>query len=179
MLLIFIHPSLVEIGQATFLGAILLFAVPPASILFIYLLAAFSLLLGMCLAWCWGLLTMKAALATRSDAETQAKLQALQQQAEEIAKTTGQAPAWEAQYGLFVHLCFGTTAVRESEACSHADLWNDCYRYLHPLWPDTSEISRRSRRDYRQTWSHWNRSGLSMLLVALPPVNIVHGPRSD
>ncbi|KAF6513763.1 hypothetical protein HZS61_007088 [Fusarium oxysporum f. sp. conglutinans] len=119
MLLIFIHPSLVEIGQATFLGAILLFAVPPASILFIYLLAAFSLLLGMCLAWCWGLLTMKAALATRSDAETQAKLQALLQQAEEIAKTTGQAPAWEAQ--VLIHNGFmldaSVTAVYFSMGC--------------------------------------------------------------
>ncbi|KAG5806281.1 hypothetical protein H9Q74_009174 [Fusarium xylarioides] len=119
MLLIFIHPSLVEIGQATFLGAILLFAVPPASILFIYLLAAFSLLLGMCLAWCWGLLTMKAALATRSDAETQAKLQALQQQVGEIAKTTGQAPAWEAQ--ILIHEGFmldaRVTAVYFSMGC--------------------------------------------------------------
>ncbi|KLP20146.1 membrane protein [Fusarium fujikuroi] len=119
MLLIFIHPSLVEIGQATFLGAILLFAVPPASILFIYLLAALSLLLGMCLAWCWGLLTMKAALATRSDTETQAKLQALQQQVGEIAKTTGQTPAWEAQ--ILIHEGFmldaRVTAVYFSMGC--------------------------------------------------------------
>ncbi|KAL4732061.1 hypothetical protein ACLX1H_001068 [Fusarium chlamydosporum] len=97
MLLIFIHPSLMELGQATFLGAILLFAVPPASIVFIYVLGAFSLLLGMCLAWCWGLLTMKAALAARPEAQTQTLLRQLQTQAVEIARSTGQSPAWEAQ----------------------------------------------------------------------------------
>ncbi|SPJ75903.1 related to membrane protein [Fusarium torulosum] len=101
LLVIFIHPSLVELGQATFLGAILLFAVPPASMFFIYLLAAFSLLLGMCLAWCWGLLTMKAALATRSSTETQARFELLEQTAQEIAGQTGQSPAWEGQ--ILIH----------------------------------------------------------------------------
>ncbi|KAJ4006012.1 hypothetical protein NW752_001257 [Fusarium irregulare] len=101
MLLIFIHPSLVELGQATFLGAILLFAVPPASIVFIYLLGAFSLLLGMCLAWCWGLLTMKAALAARPDSETTALLGELQTHAVQNAQSTGQSPTWEAQ--ILIH----------------------------------------------------------------------------
>ncbi|KAJ3539994.1 hypothetical protein NM208_g5261 [Fusarium decemcellulare] len=49
-ILIFIQPALDSIGLAAFLGGILLFIVPPASILFVYLLAALSLLLGMCLA---------------------------------------------------------------------------------------------------------------------------------
>ncbi|KAF4946057.1 hypothetical protein FSARC_14296 [Fusarium sarcochroum] len=119
MLLIFIHPSLVEIGQATFLGAILLFAAPPASILFVYLLAGLSLLLGMCLAWCWGLLTMKAALAARSGAETQAKLAALQQQAVAIAERTKQSPTWESQ--ILIHEGFmldaRVTAVYFSMGC--------------------------------------------------------------
>ncbi|OBS25148.1 hypothetical protein FPOA_05683 [Fusarium poae] len=101
MLLIFIHPALTRLGQATFLGAILLFAVPPASIVFIYLLGALSLLLGMCLAWCWGLLTMKAALAARPDAETQALLGQLQKQAVQNAEQTGQPAAWEAQ--ILIH----------------------------------------------------------------------------
>ncbi|KAM0351151.1 hypothetical protein ACHAPU_002935 [Fusarium lateritium] len=101
LLLIFIHPALVELGQATFLGAILLLAVPPASILSIYLLAAFSLLLGMCLAWCWGLITMKAALAARPLAATQARYELLQQMAVQTANQTGQLPAWEGQ--ILVH----------------------------------------------------------------------------
>ncbi|KAF5021632.1 hypothetical protein F66182_6332 [Fusarium sp. NRRL 66182] len=96
MLLIFIHPSLVEIGQATFLGAILLLAVPPANILFLYILAAFSLLLGMCLSWCWGLLTMKAAQAARPQVQTQAKLAALQEQAVAASGASGLDPTWEA-----------------------------------------------------------------------------------
>lgn len=101
MLLVFIHPVLTNLGQATFLGAILLFAVPPASIVFIYLLGALSLLLGMCLAWCWGLLTMKAAFATRPEAETQALLQQLKRQAVRSAQRTGQPAAWEAQ--ILIH----------------------------------------------------------------------------
>ncbi|RGP74680.1 hypothetical protein FSPOR_1258 [Fusarium sporotrichioides] len=101
MLLIFIHPTLTNLGQATFLGAILLFAVPPASIVFIYLLGALSLLLGMCLAWCWGLVTMKAALAARPEAETQALLGQLQKQAVQNAEQTGQPAAWEAQ--ILIH----------------------------------------------------------------------------
>ncbi|KAK3180576.1 hypothetical protein K4F52_008042 [Lecanicillium sp. MT-2017a] len=90
MLLIFIDPTLQNIGQSTFFGAIVLFIVPPAGILMIYLLASFSLLIGMCLAWAWGLLTMKAAMAARSPAETQAKLQALQNQTAAIVQQTGQ-----------------------------------------------------------------------------------------
>lgn len=100
-LLIFIHPVLTEIGQATFFAAIATYIVPPANILFVHLLAAITLLLGMCLAWCWGLLAMKAAYAVRSDADTQARLQALQQQAAVNANATGQPVAWEAQ--ILVH----------------------------------------------------------------------------
>ncbi|KAH7142812.1 hypothetical protein B0J13DRAFT_50985 [Dactylonectria estremocensis] len=95
-LFIFINPTLNHIGLASFLGAILLFIAPPAGILFVYLLAALSLLLGMCLAWAWGLLTMKAAFAARPDSTTQAKLGALQQQAVAMANQTGQSVAWEA-----------------------------------------------------------------------------------
>jgi hypothetical protein len=56
-LLMFIGPALHSIGIATFFAALLLYIVPPSSILFIYLLAALSLLFGMCLAWAWGLIT--------------------------------------------------------------------------------------------------------------------------
>ncbi|KAB8264869.1 hypothetical protein BDV32DRAFT_116799 [Aspergillus pseudonomiae] len=96
-LLIFIGPALHEIGIATFFGALLLYIAPPAGILFVYLLAALSLLFGMCLAWAWGLLTMKAALAARPDAQTKAMVQALQQQAVAIGNQTGTNPTVEAQ----------------------------------------------------------------------------------
>lgn len=96
-LLIFINPTLTNLGQATFFAALLLHIVPPASILFVYLLAALTLLLGMCLAWAWGLLTMKAALAVRSDADTLSRYQALQQAAAEASQQTGQSVAWEAK----------------------------------------------------------------------------------
>lgn len=100
-LLIFIQPALNNIGLATFFASLVLFIVPPASILFVYLLAALSLLLGMCLAWAWGLLMMKAALAARPEAETEQTLQALQQAAIAQANQTGQSVAWEAQ--VLVH----------------------------------------------------------------------------
>ncbi|KAK2591383.1 hypothetical protein QQS21_010927 [Conoideocrella luteorostrata] len=92
-ILMLIGPSLQNIGVATFFSAIVLYIVPPAGILMIYLLASLSLLLGMCLAWAWGLLSMKAAFAVRSDAEMQALLQSLQQQAAMLANQTGQPPS--------------------------------------------------------------------------------------
>lgn len=101
LLLVFIHPALQALGQAAFFGTLLLLIIPPANIFFVYALQAFSLILGMCLAWCWGLLTMKAALSARPAAETQAKLQALQQEAAMRASETGQTAAWEAQ--ILVH----------------------------------------------------------------------------
>lgn len=101
MLLVFIHPTLQEIGQATFFGTLLLLIIPPANILFVYLLQAFSLLFGMCLAWAWGLLTMKAALSARPEAETQARLQDLQLEAAARARETGESVMWEAQ--ILVH----------------------------------------------------------------------------
>lgn len=101
LLLVFIQPTLTNLGQAAFFGAVLLAIVPPASTVFVYLIAALSLLLGMCLAWVWGLLTMKAALAARPGPETQMKLQALQQAAAAQANATGEDPMWEAQ--ILVH----------------------------------------------------------------------------
>lgn len=100
-LLVFMQPTLDNIGVATFFGALVLYIVPPASILFVYLLAALSLLFGMCLAWAWGLLTMKAALAARPGPETQAMVLALQREAAMRANQTGQTVAWEAQ--VLVH----------------------------------------------------------------------------
>lgn len=90
-LLMFIGPALQSIGIATFFGALLLYIVPPAGILWIYLLASLSLLSGMCLGWAWGLLSMKAALAARPDSQTQARLLQLQQQAMAQAQESGES----------------------------------------------------------------------------------------
>jgi len=101
MLLIFIQPALTNIGQATFFSALVLLVIPPANILFVYILQAFSLLLGMCAAWAWGLLVMKCGLSVRSESERQSLLASWQTKAAEAARRTGQDPAWEAQ--ILVH----------------------------------------------------------------------------
>ncbi|PHH81686.1 hypothetical protein CDD82_174 [Ophiocordyceps australis] len=100
-ILVFINPVLRSLGAATFFGALLLFICPPTSIFSIYLLMALSLLLGMSVGWAWGLLTMKAALAARPAHETQAKFDALKQQAAVRANQTGRSVAYEAE--ILVH----------------------------------------------------------------------------
>lgn len=64
--------------------------VPPSGIVFIFILGAFTLILGMALGWAWGVIAMKAALAARPAAETNAQLQALGQAAYSQANATGQ-----------------------------------------------------------------------------------------
>ncbi|KAL4971551.1 hypothetical protein BDW66DRAFT_155552 [Aspergillus desertorum] len=72
-LLIFIDPVAANFGQATFFASMVLFFLPPAGVLFVYGLRALSLFVGICLAWAWGVIAMKAALAARPGAETQAR----------------------------------------------------------------------------------------------------------
>lgn len=88
-LMMFIHPALHKIGIASFFATMVLFMVPPNTIVFIYILACFSLILGMGIGWAWGVITMLAAQAARPGAETQAKLQSLGQQAYQQANSTG------------------------------------------------------------------------------------------
>jgi hypothetical protein len=45
------------------------------------LIAAVTVMLGVTTAWAWGVVSMRAALATRSDADTQARLAELQEMA--------------------------------------------------------------------------------------------------
>ncbi|KGO77978.1 Brefeldin A sensitivity protein-related, domain of unknown function DUF2421 [Penicillium italicum] len=92
-LLIFITPSLTVIGTATFFATLVLFMVPPTGIVFIFLLGTLTLVLGMALGWAWGVIVMRAAMAARPAAETQAKLQALGQAAYSQANSTGQPVA--------------------------------------------------------------------------------------
>lgn len=67
--------------------------VPPTGIVFFFLLATLTLILGMAFGWAWGVIAMKAAIAARPAAETQAKLQALGQAAYSQANATGQSVA--------------------------------------------------------------------------------------
>ncbi|KAJ5089192.1 hypothetical protein N7532_007876 [Penicillium argentinense] len=89
-LLIFIEPSLRSIGTAAFFATLVLFMVPPTGIVFIFILAALTLIVGMAWGWVWGIISMKAALAARPAAETQAQLQILGQTAYSQANATGQ-----------------------------------------------------------------------------------------
>jgi hypothetical protein len=73
-----------------FVFRLVLFMVPPSGIVFIFILGAFTLILGMALGWAWGVIAMKAALAARPAAETNAQLQALGQEAYSISNSTGQ-----------------------------------------------------------------------------------------
>ncbi|KAH1543164.1 hypothetical protein KXX57_005896 [Aspergillus fumigatus] len=92
-ILMFIHPTLRTIGTATFFGCLVLFINPPSGILFIFILGTLTLLIGMALAWAWGVITMKAALAARPQTETLARLQMLGQEAARQANATGQSAA--------------------------------------------------------------------------------------
>lgn len=67
--------------------------VPPAGVVFVFFLGMLTLLIGMALAWAWGVIVMKAALAARPQAETQAKLQTLQQEIMNQVNATGANPA--------------------------------------------------------------------------------------
>ncbi|KAK4937412.1 hypothetical protein LTR10_021949 [Elasticomyces elasticus] len=94
-LLFLINPTLVAYGQATFFGCIVLFIVPCNGIVFVHVMGGLTMLVGMAAAWAWGVISMKAALATRSTAETDARLaqlaaQATQQQSN-TEQTTGQS----------------------------------------------------------------------------------------
>lgn len=107
LLMVYIEPVLQNLQLAAFFGALLLFIVPPANQFFAYLLAALSLLFGMCVAWAWGLATMKAALAARSAEETQRLLGETGRIAAQQAQQTGNSPAFEAQVvihnGIFLN----------------------------------------------------------------------------
>lgn len=95
-LLMFIQPSLEHIGVATFFAPLTLYIVPPVGVFTSYLLAAVSVILGICAAWVWGIITMKAALAARPASQRMATLAALQQAAVQRAAESGTSPQEEA-----------------------------------------------------------------------------------
>lgn len=76
-LFIFIEPTLQAFGAAAFFGCIVTLFLPPSGVIFVFLLGGFTMLAGMGLGWSWGVITEKAALATRPAAQTLARTQQL------------------------------------------------------------------------------------------------------
>lgn len=74
-----------------------LLMLPPLGIVTIYLLGATTMIMGMLLAWAWGVIAMKAAFAARPAADTQARFASLQQTAAAQANATGITPTAAAQ----------------------------------------------------------------------------------
>ena len=96
-LFLLINPILNEYGQATFFGCILLLIVPCNGIVFIHVMGGLTMVIGMMLGWAWGVITMKAALSTRPQSETNARLAQLAAQATRMQSNTQQATG-QSQY---------------------------------------------------------------------------------
>lgn len=90
-LFILIDKTLTVYGQATFFGCIVLFIVPCNGIVFIQVMGGLTLVVGMAAGWAWGVIAMKAALATRPAAQTNARLAQLAAQATAMQTNTQQA----------------------------------------------------------------------------------------
>jgi hypothetical protein len=79
------------------LSSLVQLIIPPNGIVFIHILGVLSILFGVFLAYAWGVIAMKAALAARPAADTAARLQLLQQAAAVQVNQTGITPADAAQ----------------------------------------------------------------------------------
>ncbi|CAG7566221.1 unnamed protein product [Fusarium equiseti] len=90
-LFIFISDTLRVLGQATFFGCIVLFIMPPSGVVFIHVLAGLMICVGLAFGWAWGAITMKAALATRPQADLLQRYAELQQSAPQNTTNVGQA----------------------------------------------------------------------------------------
>ncbi|KIW77662.1 hypothetical protein Z517_07494 [Fonsecaea pedrosoi CBS 271.37] len=90
-LFLLINPTLVAFGQATFFGCIVLFILPCNGVVFIQVLGGLTMIVGMAAGWAWGVISMKAALAARPAAETNARLAQLASEATRQQTNTQQA----------------------------------------------------------------------------------------
>lgn len=90
-LFVLIEPTLQAFGNAAFFSCIVILILPPSGVVLVFVLGSATMILGMSLAWAWGVIAMKAALATRPQAETLAREQLLAQQASTIS-TPGYSP---------------------------------------------------------------------------------------
>ncbi|KAL2858955.1 hypothetical protein BJX68DRAFT_277643 [Aspergillus pseudodeflectus] len=100
-ILMFIQPVLSDFGADVFFACVVLFIIPPSGGLFEYILGAISIFVGICLAWAWGVITLKAALAARPDAQTQALLMSMQEAISIQAQNTGESPSIISQRLIF------------------------------------------------------------------------------
>jgi hypothetical protein len=79
----------------TYSLSIVLFIMPPTGVLFIHVLAGLMIIIGLALGWLWGVITMKAALAARpqADLENQYGLmqQSLPQNTTNVVQASGQS----------------------------------------------------------------------------------------
>ncbi|KAL5338199.1 hypothetical protein BJX70DRAFT_408869 [Aspergillus crustosus] len=89
-ILMFIQPVLSSFGADIFVACGVIFIVPPSGVLFEYLLGVVTIFVGICLAWAWGVITMKAALASRPAAETLSRLSSLEEAVRVEAQMTGE-----------------------------------------------------------------------------------------
>ncbi|KAG5749736.1 hypothetical protein H9Q70_007602 [Fusarium xylarioides] len=90
-LFIYISDTLRVLGQSAFFGCVVLFTMPPSGVVFIHFAAGVMICVGMALAWAWGTITMKAALATRPLADLQQRYAELQQSMPQNTTNVGQA----------------------------------------------------------------------------------------
>lgn len=142
-LLIFINPTLRAIGQATFFGCIVLFIAPPSGVIFVHILAGVTVIVGLALGWAWGVIVMKAALATRPEADLLAKyaqLQSIAQNTTNVDPASGQSTFQQIQIfegfmldtrvtltyfcmiGIFVYLVVSYTILSPSMSLSDHDI---------------------------------------------------------
>ncbi|KAG6826906.1 hypothetical protein H0H93_016017, partial [Arthromyces matolae] len=96
LILMVTRRSLNNMGQAGFFVAIVACMLPPTLALSLFILAAITLLLGMCVGWAWGAAAMAAGLSVRNQA-----LLAQQQQRVQASIVNNGIPA-TVQYQIFI-----------------------------------------------------------------------------
>lgn len=80
--------------------SIVLFIVPPSGVVLLQVMAGISICVGCAVGWVWGVITMKASLATRPDEDLQAQYAKLQQAISQgEIRASGSTPA--AQVALY------------------------------------------------------------------------------
>lgn len=123
-LFLFIDPVLETFGQATFFAAIAVLFLPPSGVVLAFLFGGFTEILGMALGWAWGVITQKAALATRPASVTLARESMLGQQAQATGTSatvlifngfmldTRVTVTYFSMIGLFIYLMVGQESAR-------------------------------------------------------------------
>jgi hypothetical protein len=72
-------------------SSVVLFIMPPSGVVFIHFMAGLMICVGLAMGWAWGAITMKAALATRPQADLLQRYAELQQSMPQNTTNVGQA----------------------------------------------------------------------------------------